>query len=66
MKLADNNDMHKISDKLENASYQTNNGRVTSPSFSKMAILDIVNSVAASDKFENGSDQTYNDRDTSP
>ena len=28
MKLADNNDMHKISDEYENGSDRTNNGRV--------------------------------------
>ena len=30
MKLADNNDMHKISDEFENGSDQTNDGGVTS------------------------------------
>ena len=30
MKLADNNDMHKISDKFENGSDRTNYGRVMS------------------------------------
>ena len=31
MKLADNNDMHKILDELENGSDLSNCGRVTSP-----------------------------------
>ena len=31
MKLADNNDMHKILDDFENELDQINNGRVTSP-----------------------------------
>ena len=30
MKLADNNDMHKISDKFKNGSDRAGNGRVTS------------------------------------
>ena len=31
MKLADNNDMHEISDEFENGSDRTNDGRVMSP-----------------------------------
>ena len=31
MKLADNNDMHKISEEFENGSDLTNNGRITCP-----------------------------------
>ena len=48
MKLADNNDSHKISDEFQNGSDQTISGRVMSPCFSKMAIIDLVNSVASS------------------
>ena len=39
MKFADNNDMHKILDKFENWSDQTNNSRVTSPWLSKWPLL---------------------------
>ena len=47
MKLADINVMDKISDEFENGSDQTNSSRVTSPLIVKMAIIDLVNSVAS-------------------
>ena len=48
MKLTYKNDMHKISEEFKNGSDWTNNGRVTCPWLSKMAIINLVNSVASS------------------
>ena len=82
MKLADYNYMLKISDKFENGSDRTKNGRVMSPWLSKNAHYQPCESVTSSFSVgsswnlqikmtfiksqENGSDQTNSDRVTSP
>ena len=48
MKLANYNDMHKISDEFENGSDQTNNAELRPLDCQKLATIDLLNSVTSS------------------